>query len=74
VLQPVADQSGLAEAGRSTDEGQLAGQALIQSLNQASAWDEVDPCLRVGAGKGDKELGLQQGLVHVVEYTSPQMG
>jgi hypothetical protein len=52
---PLADQRGLAKAGRGRDEGEFALEALIQSLDQARARDP----LRVWPGGGDIEFGVQ---------------
>ena len=70
MRQPAADQSGLAETSRSRDKGQFSWQTFIQLLYQARASDEALPARRLGAGKGDEELGLQQGLVHTGEDTT----
>ena len=41
MLNPLAQQCGLAKAGRGGDERVLAVKALVQPFNHAWAWDDV---------------------------------
>ena len=56
----MADQSRFAKAGRGGDQGQLAGQTLVEAVNQAQARDKTGPQSgrRVGAGNRDIKFGL----------------
>ena len=61
-MEPITDQGGFAKSGRGGDEGQLAVQALVQSLNQVGARDKPR------AGLRDIKLGLQQGCIYDTQY------
>ena len=55
VCDPLAQERGLAKAGRGRDECQFAAEACVQSLEQARALHPVRP------GGGDVEFGRQEG-------------
>ena len=53
---PIAQQAGLAETGRRTDQGEIVGRPLGEALQQPRTGQETGP------GAGDVQLGREQAV------------